>query len=105
MIHNIVIAPNINPDGYEYSRAHSRMWRKNRRPVGCDCVGVDLNRNYGDHWAVAGVKADACSNMYPGSVAFSEPETKAVRTFIAELLDSYAHDLVFCTWRVDGVLS
>ena len=28
------------------------MWRKNRRPPpeGSDCYGVDLNRNYYDHW-------------------------------------------------------
>lgn len=28
------VVPVLNPDGFEYSHAHSRMWRKNRQDVG-----------------------------------------------------------------------
>ena len=28
------IMPLLNPDGYEYSHTHDRMWRKNRSPEG-----------------------------------------------------------------------
>ena len=33
----------------QYSWSEDRLWRKNRRP-GNPCDGVDLNRNYNDHW-------------------------------------------------------
>jgi hypothetical protein len=41
-----VILPLVNPDGYEYSRTHNRMHRKNRRSP----HGVDLNRNWDFKW-------------------------------------------------------
>jgi murein tripeptide amidase MpaA len=54
---NFYIVPNLNPDGYEYSRSslspEIRLWRKNRSPEKCSpsiwggwrcCQGVDLNR-------------------------------------------------------------
>lgn len=39
------ILPVLNPDGYEYTHTHDRMWRKNRAQYG-ECIGVDLNRNF-----------------------------------------------------------
>ena len=33
----------------QYTWNNDRLWRKNRRP-GTICDGVDLNRNYNDHW-------------------------------------------------------
>ena len=33
----------------QYTWNGNRLWRKNRRP-GSVCDGVDLNRNYNDHW-------------------------------------------------------
>uniref|UniRef100_A0AC34RBP9 Peptidase M14 carboxypeptidase A domain-containing protein n=1 Tax=Panagrolaimus sp. JU765 TaxID=591449 RepID=A0AC34RBP9_9BILA len=76
---NIFILPVVNPDGYEYSRTTSRMWRKNRSgPRGPfkKCYGVDLNRNFGFKWAVAGTSTNPCdSEIYHGSKPNSEPET------------------------------
>lgn len=49
----IWVVPVVNPDGYEFSREHDNLWKKNRRPVGTtacgqptDAIGTDLNRNY-----------------------------------------------------------
>jgi hypothetical protein len=42
------IVPVVNPDGYQYSWATDRYWRKNRRGG----HGVDLNRNYSVAWGV-----------------------------------------------------
>jgi len=78
------ISPSINPDGYEYSRKYDRMWRKTRSRHGGRCVGVDPNRNWGHYWGGKGASADACSEIYRGPRAFSEPETQAVKNFILD---------------------
>lgn len=44
------ILPLVNPDGYEFSRTHNRMHRKNRRLP----YGVDLNRNWDIKWGEIG---------------------------------------------------
>ncbi|XP_041982515.1 uncharacterized protein LOC121735680 [Aricia agestis] len=76
--------PVLNPDGYEYTYTHDRMWRKNRAKYG-ECVGVDLNRNFGHGWGEKGEDGssdDPGSIFYRGPEPFSEPETRAVRDFI-----------------------
>jgi murein tripeptide amidase MpaA len=71
---NWYFLPSANPDGYQYSRDHDRMWRKTRSPTGSifGCKGVDPNRNWGYHWGESGVSNDKCSDIYPGAEAFSE---------------------------------
>uniref|UniRef100_A0A1I7RLL2 ShKT domain-containing protein n=1 Tax=Bursaphelenchus xylophilus TaxID=6326 RepID=A0A1I7RLL2_BURXY len=89
---NFYILPQANPDGYEYSRSdvgpQTRFWRKNRGKQVCKkdhwrrercCGGVDLNRNFDFHWGESGSSDDLCSDIYQGSSAFSEPETRAIR--------------------------
>ena len=35
----------------QFTWSGNRLWRKNRRVnSGSRCLGVDLNRNYNDHW-------------------------------------------------------
>jgi hypothetical protein len=77
------IMPVHNPDGYEYTHTHDRMWRKNRSKRGKNikCPGVDLNRNWNFHWGV-GASKDPCSEVYQGPTPESEEEVKAVRNFI-----------------------
>ncbi|KAE9415238.1 hypothetical protein Angca_005059, partial [Angiostrongylus cantonensis] len=44
------IIPQVNPDGYEYSRISDRLWRKTRSrniTINKWCVGADANRNWG----------------------------------------------------------
>lgn len=77
----IWIVPLVNPDGLEYTIHVYRYWRKNRRDNGKNNFGVDINRNYGYKWGIdnAGSSLNPASEVYRGTAAFSEPETRAVR--------------------------
>ena len=59
------------------------MWRKNRVPnAGSSCYGVDLNRNWGHQWMVAGASLDPCQDTFAGSKADSEIETQSIQKII-----------------------
>ncbi len=77
----------VNPDGAEYDLTGSpyRAWRKNRQPnPGSTSIGTDINRNYGYHWACCGGSSSTKSaSTYHGSSAFSTPEARAIRDFMA----------------------
>ena len=77
----------VNPDGAQYDLTGSpyRAWRKNRQPnAGTTAIGTDLNRNYGYHWACCGGSSSRKSaSTYHGPRAFSAPETRAMRDFMA----------------------
>ncbi|KAL1501713.1 hypothetical protein ABEB36_006994 [Hypothenemus hampei] len=76
------ILPSLNPDGYEYTQTHNRLWRKNRRlTAGAECYGTDLNRNFDYMWMFDGASQDSCTEIYAGPEAFSEPETQALRNW------------------------
>lgn len=47
--------------------------------------GVDLNRNFGIDWKAENIKnkTELCGDFWPGDQPFSEPETRALRDFIA----------------------
>merc|ERR1711962_76769 len=78
------ILPSANPDGYDWSRNHNRMWRKTRSDNGgiFHCKGVDTNRNWGFHWNEGGSSNDKCSDTYHGPEAFSEIENVNVRDYL-----------------------
>jgi hypothetical protein len=57
------------------------MWRKNRKLNSGGSYGVDLNRNYSYGWGTTGVSFTQTSDTYPGTGAFSEPETQAIKWF------------------------
>lgn len=80
----VCVFPVLNPDGYEYTWTTNRMWRKNRRNNGSS-YGVDLNRNYSVGFGGGGSSGNPSSDTYRGPSAFSEPETQAVRDFVATL--------------------
>lgn len=73
------VVPVVNPDGYQYSWAGHRFWRKNRR----DGHGVDLNRNWGVAWGGSGSSSNKRSEVYRGAKEFSEPESSALRDLAA----------------------
>jgi hypothetical protein len=84
----IFVVPVVNPDGYVYNQTTNPggggMWRKNRRNNGGGVFGVDLNRNYADHWGWdnTGSSPTASSDTYRGPSAASEPEVQAMQAFI-----------------------
>ncbi|XP_042856182.1 carboxypeptidase B-like [Penaeus japonicus] len=85
---DVYVVPMANPDGYEYSRTLDRFWRKNRRRASNpECMGVDLNRNWGFHYGV-GASDFECSEVFKGAAAFSEPETKALRDAMKKVKDN-----------------
>lgn len=72
--------PILNPDGYEYTRNYDRLWRKTRSRSSnyYNCIGVDINRNFPNHWNEIGSSEDPCSVEYAGVTALSEPESMAL---------------------------
>lgn len=86
----MIFVPCINPDGYIHNETTDPngggMHRKNKNPnVGSSNPGVDLNRNYGYQWNTTGVSADVNNDTYPGTSAFSEPETQAMRWLVQNM--------------------
>jgi len=81
----VVLMPMANPDGFVYSTTTNRMHRKNMAVnPGTSCVGVDLNRNWDAHWAEGGSSGSACSDVFHGPNAMSEPETKVIDKVMKE---------------------
>jgi len=80
-----VIIPLVNPDGYEYSFTNERLWRKNRKKNTGGSFGVDLNRNWNDHWGGTGSSKTPTSDTYCGTAPFSEPEALAVSNYFSSL--------------------
>ncbi|KXJ25453.1 Carboxypeptidase A5 [Exaiptasia diaphana] len=97
---DFVILPVLNPDGYAFSwQPKRRFWRKNRRPRprgrvfrSVYCYGVDLNRNFPDHWdKPVGSKFAQfmnrfpCSPIYHGPRKESEIEIQSVVDYLTKL--------------------
>jgi hypothetical protein len=78
-----------NPDGYQYTFDHERLWRKNLRDNDSDeqitgSDGVDPNRNFDEHWKYdeEGSSSIFSSDTYRGPSPASEPETQAMQGLI-----------------------
>jgi len=88
---DVVVFPQVNPDGRHFSMERSPWWRKNRRPApkgrGSKSIGVDINRNYPFLWrfdrhfapnTVGSSFKPSDYESYVGPGAASEPETRNV---------------------------
>jgi carboxypeptidase T len=77
----------VNPDGAEYDIGGGKFhfWRKNRQPTpGTTAIGTDLNRNFGYRWGLEGrTSRNPRAITYHGPRAWSAPETRAMRSFLA----------------------
>ncbi|KAJ8002732.1 hypothetical protein DPEC_G00162000 [Dallia pectoralis] len=72
-----------NPDGFAFTQAKNRMWRKTRKPnPGSTCVGTDPNRNWNAGFGGPGASASPCSETYRGPKAHSESEVKSIVDFV-----------------------
>jgi len=98
------VVPMMNPDGTEYDRSglvELFSWNKNRRPIGENAVGVELNRNWGHNCNgpisenLAQALSDPNSPFYAGKEPFSEKETQAIQTFLL----SHKNIKVFVVYR------
>jgi Zinc carboxypeptidase len=81
--------PVANPDGYQYTFDHERLWRKNLRDNNGDNQitlgdGVDPNRNWPEHFNYdnEGSSSITASDTYRGTAPNSEPETQALKGLI-----------------------
>ncbi|KAH8732643.1 hypothetical protein GQ44DRAFT_639103 [Phaeosphaeriaceae sp. PMI808] len=83
----IVVFPMVNPDGIAYDQSSGALWRKNRNTrsgSSGSSIGVDINRNFDFLWnfkkyfspSEAPASTSPSSEVYSGTAANSEPETK-----------------------------
>lgn len=82
------IVPVANVDGYAYTRKKdgNRLWRKNMQPnPRSNCIGTDLNRNFGVGWDSGSSSDNPCADDYRGPHAFYAPETQAIADYMASL--------------------
>jgi carboxypeptidase B len=80
------ICPIFNTDGYQYTFAKDRMWRKTRMPnKGSSCIGTDPCRNSDNHWCGLGASKNPCSDTYCGAAPFNQPEVKAIADYVTGL--------------------
>ena len=88
---DVVVFPQVNPDGRHFSMERYPWWRKNRRPApegrGSRSVGVDINRNFPFLWrfdrhfapnTVGSSFKPSDYESYVGPRPASEPETRNV---------------------------
>ncbi|HET7029531.1 MAG TPA: M14 family zinc carboxypeptidase [Candidatus Limnocylindrales bacterium] len=100
----------VNPDGatYDISGGRFHFWRKNRQPTpGSSSIGTDLNRNFGYRWGIAEGRTskNPAAITYMGPRAFSAPETRNVRDFLASrVVDGRQQIRAAITFHEDGRL-
>jgi murein tripeptide amidase MpaA len=89
-----------NPDGYQYTFDHERLWRKNVADNNGDGQitigdGVDPNRNFDEHWGYdnEGSAPEQDSETYRGPDAASEPETVAMQGLIDRIQPKFQSNL------------
>ena len=84
--------PVVNPDGYQYTFDHERLWRKTLRDNDgngkiTNDDGVDPNRNYPERWDYddEGSATISSDETYRGPRAASEPEVRADMNLVRQI--------------------
>ena len=73
---DIWVVPVVNPDGRKNVESGDAWWRKNMRRNADGSQGVDINRNYDDHWTQGNNRGSA--DDFHGTAPNSEPETQVM---------------------------
>ena len=87
----VIVFPDLNPDGRHFSQTAFPSWRKNRNPASStpgqpETIGVDVNRNFDFLWdfpiafapGVFPASTAPAGETFRGTAPFSEAETKNV---------------------------
>jgi len=89
--HEVHLLLVTNPDGRKKAET-GLLWRKNTNRNYCGATsnsrGADLNRNFGFTWNTTngnGSSGNACDQTYRGANASSEPEVRAIETYVRSL--------------------
>lgn len=86
---DILFVPTLNPDGYQYSFDHDRLWRKNRQPTTLQfCPGVDLDRCWNFKWDGQRTIDNPCSESFAGHSPFAAVEVRSFSEWIREETES-----------------
>ncbi|KAH9633656.1 hypothetical protein HF086_009756 [Spodoptera exigua] len=96
-----ILVPVINPDG-----------SFDTHPLSLICRGVDANRNFDFVFNTVGTDWSPCGETYPGTHAFSQPETRVIRDILHENLARIAlyinlhsfGSMIMYPWGHDGSL-
>ena len=90
-IHIIAIQ---NPDGRREVEGDEPFWRKNANTNFCaeSLPGVDLNRNSPVFFGNQSSSGSACSEVFRGLSASSEPETTAIQNYLRSVFTDYRDD-------------
>jgi hypothetical protein len=89
--HEVHAVLHANPDGRKQAET-GLSWRKNTNQAYCGATstlrGVDLNRNFDFQWNCCNGSSDfQCAWNYHGPTAASEPETKALQSYVQVIFD------------------
>lgn len=72
---DFLFIPVLNPDGYEYTWTHDRLWRKNRQQTpDPNCFGIDIDHLYDFHWTRS--TDSECGEEYSGNSPFEAYESR-----------------------------
>ena len=121
---DIIVFPQANPDGRNYSMNTDVNWRKNMRTTAPNsaspeaCMGVDVNRNYDFLWnfpeyfnsasAIEDSTNPCDFQLFNGPSAFSEPESQNAKWLFDNFpniqffidVHSYGEDILY-SWGDD----
>lgn len=87
---DFLIVPVLNPDGYQYTWEHDRLWRKNRQSTGVAiCNGLDIDSSFPYHWAPS--LGTPCSEGYAGQEPLEALEAYHLTNYINKTSEKHKY--------------